>query len=189
MATTQARRPLPTSLDDEDFAKRLRSSYGAAALGAAKKYHEFGIQLARYLDRVAFLSRCLNVRLIPETHKLKNENVQNTAKVTTILMKHSKKLMKADLDHNRLRKEQVEKNLERLMYKMKKLVKCRDDLKLIHSICHVDHNKELKKLQTASRAEFRKLLETYRKPSKYTDLAFSDEEPPKDSDSSSTDSD
>lgn len=51
-------------------------------------------------------------------------------------MKYSKKLMKVDLDHNRLRKEQVEKNLERLMYKMKKIIKCRDDLKLIHSICH-----------------------------------------------------
>ncbi|XP_022672220.1 uncharacterized protein LOC111260388 [Varroa jacobsoni] len=189
MAASSQPRPPPSSLDDEAFAKRLRSSYGAAALGAARRYHDFGIQLAEYLDKVAFLSRCINVRLIPKNYKLQNDQVQNTAKVTTVLMKYSKKLMKVDLDHNRLRKEQVEKNLERLMYKMKKIIKCRDDLKLIHSICHRDHETELKKLQKISRAEFRELLAQYRKPVKYTDLAFSDEERPRDPDSSTTDSD
>lgn len=52
-----------------------------------------------------------------------------------------------------------------------------------------DHETELKKLQKISRAEFRELLAQYRKPVKYTDLAFSDEERPKDPDSSTTDSD
>lgn len=71
MSAGEAPRKLPTSLDDENFVKRLRSSYGLAAIGTARRYHDFGIQLAEYMDQIAFLSRCLNVRLIPEKYKVR----------------------------------------------------------------------------------------------------------------------
>lgn len=103
----QGRLQMPKSLNDESFKCNLCLRYGSLVQSSVDSYFQSAIELAKTMDRASFLGRCLNVHVTPKSHILKTDNVQNTWDVELILRRYAERVVKADLDFQRLRKNQV----------------------------------------------------------------------------------
>ncbi|KAH6945529.1 hypothetical protein HPB50_008875 [Hyalomma asiaticum] len=140
--------------------RKLRKDYGARVMEPLSRYLRAIYDLSAYANKVTFLDQCRIMNVVPVEYRVQCPDINNTRNVVRLLGICSYKLLLADLEYSRTRKEQVAHLLE-LLYEELAGVLSSEDLHDVLAVSKVKYENVYQATREKQRAMFVELLEEY----------------------------
>jgi len=99
----------------------ILEKYEKKGLNLLNSFVKNKLDLAKFANNNAFLTRCNVMQVVPAKYRLFNSNIKNTKQVIRTLDRFSVLIMQSDMRYHRTRKNQVTKLLETKEQQMKEL--------------------------------------------------------------------
>jgi len=144
------------------FKKYLTSNgHDRRVLYHVSKYIKNRLSLAEYANNVSFLSRCRNLKIIPEEYWQLNAQVRNTKAISDLLDECSYRLMMTNLEYNDLRKMQVSKWLRGARQKLVETLS-EVEMSVFNTVLNNEYEGIFARIKEEQRKRVSDLLQTYR---------------------------
>jgi len=143
------------------FRKFLRSQgANVKTLDLVKKYSDNRLSLAEYSNSIKYLTRCRQLGVIPSEYWQDTDQMKKTKNIQALLDEFSFRLMMADLDYNKRRRDQVSKHLQQLKPKLRDEIS-EEQMHRLNDVVSDEYNRLYISIKEEQRAKVVELLKAY----------------------------
>jgi len=112
----------------------IQEKYERKGLNMLNGYIKNKLNMAKFINNTAFLTRCRIMQVVPVCYRLNCDKIRNTRDVIRLLDRFSCQLMESDLHHNKVRKHQVGPLLIRKEQQLKEVFSDDDFVHVIDTV-------------------------------------------------------
>jgi len=153
---TSARQRVKLSVSSVD----IEEHYEKRQLNLVNSYIKNKMDLAKFANNNAFLTRCSVMQVVPPKYRLSCDHIRNTRQVIRLIDRFSILCMEADMRYNKLRRNQINQVIEKKEQLLNELLKEEDAVK-VKDVVNEAYEAKFLRVREQQMKAFEDLLKEY----------------------------